>query len=53
MIPQEHNILIENNIMLKRILAYIKNKDTPNNYIKEFIMNVITNVLSNNTYNIK
>lgn len=45
---EEHNILIENNIMLKQILAYIRQRDNPNNDLKEFIINVAANVISNN-----
>ena len=50
---EEHNILIENNIMLKQILAYIASKDGPNIDFKEFAMNVIANFISNNTDGLK
>lgn len=50
---EEHNILIENNIMLKQILAYITSKDSPNNDFKEFAMNVVANLISNNTDGLK
>ena len=46
---EEHRLLIENNIMLKQILAYIASRDAPNIYFKEFAMNVIANLISNNT----
>ena len=46
---KEHKLLIENNIMLKQILAYIASRDSPNIDFKEFAMNVITNFISNNT----
>ena len=48
MTQEEHNILIENNIMLKQILAYIKARDNPDNDIKDFVMNVVANLISNN-----
>lgn len=53
MTQEEHNILIENNIMLKQILAYIRQRDGPKDDIKDFIMNVIANIVSNNIDNIK
>ena len=46
---EEHNILIENNIMLKQILAYIASRDGSNLDFKEFAMNVVANLISNNT----
>lgn len=46
---EEHKLLIENNIMLKQILAYIASRDSPDNDFKEFIMNVVANLISNNT----
>ena len=36
MTPEEHKLLIENNIMLKQILAYIASRDSPNTNFKEF-----------------
>lgn len=47
MTQEEHNLLVENNIMLKQILAYIKSRDNPQQDIKEFILNVIANSLTN------
>lgn len=47
MTQEEHNLLIENNIMLKQILAYIKSRDSPAQDIKEFIINVIANGITN------
>lgn len=35
--------------MLKELLAYIKQRDGPNIDFKEFAMNVIANLISNNT----
>ena len=49
MTPEEHKLLIENNIMLKQILAYIASRDGPNVYFKEFTINVVANLISNNT----
>ena len=46
---EEHKLLIENNIMLKQILAYIALRDSPNTDFKEFAMNVVANLISNNT----
>ena len=46
---EKHNILIENNIMLKQILAYIASRDGPNIDFKEFAMNIVANLISNNT----
>lgn len=53
MTQEEHNILIENNIMLKKILAYIASRDSPNIDFKDFAMNVIANVISNQADGIK
>lgn len=50
---EEHKLLIENNIMLKQILAYIASRDSPNIDFKEFAMNVISNLISNNTDGLK
>lgn len=44
MTQEEHNILIENNRLLKQILSCINN---PNQDIKEFAINVIANLVSN------
>lgn len=48
MTQEEHNILIENNIMLRQILDYIRSRDNPKDDIKDFVMNVIANLISNN-----
>ena len=53
MTPEEHKLLIENNIMLKQILAYIASRDSPNIYFKEFAMNIVANLISNNTDGLK
>ena len=53
MTPEEHKLLVENNIMLKQILAYIASRDSPSNDFKEFAMNVIANLISNNTNELK
>ena len=53
MTQEEHNILIENNIMLKQILAYIKQRESPNMDFKDFAMNVIANVISNQSTEFK
>ena len=53
MTPEEHKLLIENNIMLKQILAYIASRDGPNIDFKEFAMNVVANLISNNTNELK
>ena len=45
---EEHKLLIENNIMLKQILAYIASKDSSNTNFKEFAMNIVANIISNN-----
>lgn len=37
----------------KQILTYIASKDSPTNDLKEFAINIIANVLSNNNDNIK
>lgn len=52
MTQEEHNILIENNIMLKQILAYIRRRDGPDE-AKDFVMNVVANVISNQLDKIK
>ena len=42
---EEHNILIENNKMLKQLTGCIKSKD--NVTVEEFIANIIANLISN------
>ena len=46
---EEHKLLVENNIMLKQILAYIASRDGSNIDFKEFAMNIVANFISNNT----
>lgn len=50
MTEEEHNILVENNVMLREIIKYINLKisqaDKENN--EDFIRNIIANVISNN-----
>ena len=53
MTSEEHKLLIENNIMLKQILAYIASRDGPNIDFKEFAMNIVANLISNNTDGLK
>lgn len=53
MTPEELKLLVENNIMLKQILAYIASRDGPNIDFKEFAMNIIANLISNNTNGFK
>lgn len=53
MTPKEHKFLIENNITLKQILAYIASRDGPNIDFKEFAMNIVANLISNNTDELK
>ena len=53
MTPEEHKLLIENNIILKQILAYITSRDGLNINFKEFAMNVVANLISNNTNELK
>ena len=53
MTPEEHKLLVENNIMLKQILAYIASRDGHNINFKEFAMNVVSNLISNNTDGLK
>ena len=50
---KEHKLLVENNIMLKQILAYIVSRNNPNIDFKEFAMNVVANLISNNTDGLK
>ena len=49
MTPEEHKLLVRNYIVLKLTLAYIASRDSPNNDFKEFAMNVVANLISNNT----
>lgn len=42
---EEHNILIENNKMLKQLTGYTKSKDNVTS--EEFIANIIANLISN------
>ena len=51
MIKEEHDILVENNIMLKQILAYIYSKEGPDKDLQDFTMNVVVNLISNNLNN--
>ena len=45
MTQEEHNMLVENNIMLKKILMYlIKNSDDT---IKQFVINVLADKVAN------
>ena len=46
MIQQEHDILIENNLMLKEIIMYLatRNDDT----FKQFVINVLADKVANN-----
>ena len=53
MIQEEYNLLMETNIILKQILMYLRNKDSPNNDLKDFTMNVINNLISNNIDELK
>lgn len=39
--------------MLKQILTYIVSRDDPNIYFKEFVINIVANLISNNTYGLK
>lgn len=49
---EEHNILIENNKMLKQLTGGIKSKDNVTS--EEFIANIIANLISNKMdYNFK
>lgn len=47
MTQEEHNLLVENNIMLKQIIAYIRTRADPND-LNNFAMNIIANIFSNN-----
>lgn len=53
MTPEEHKLLVENNIILKQILSYIASRDGPNIDFKEFVMNIVANLISNNTDGLK
>ena len=50
---EEHKLLIENNITLKQILTYITTIDSPNNDFKDFTIDIIANLISNNTNGFK
>lgn len=50
---EEYKLLVENNIMLKQILAYIASRDGPNIDFKEFAINIVANPISNNTDGLK
>ena len=39
--------------MLKQILAYITTRDSPNNDFKDFAINIVANLISNNTDGLK
>lgn len=46
MTQEEHNLLVENNIMLKQIIAYIRTRADPND-LNNFAMNILANIVSN------
>lgn len=48
MTKEEHDILVENNIMLKQILSYIYSKKGSDKNFQDFTMNVLANIISNN-----
>lgn len=48
MTPEEHNLLVENNIMLKKLLAYLVKSGNVDNDFKEFAINVVANMISSN-----
>ena len=39
--------------MLKQILAYITSRDSHNINFKEFTINIVANLISNNNYGLK
>lgn len=45
MTSEKYKLLVENNIMLKQILAYIASRDSPNIYFKDFAITIIANVI--------
>lgn len=47
MTQEEHNLLLENNQMLKQLLYYIYQKNTQPINFGEFAMNVLANMISN------
>ena len=49
MTEEEHNLLVENNQMLRCICYYLYSKQyhSSSNDIKDFMMNVIANVVAN------
>lgn len=49
MTEEEHNILIENNIMLREIIKYIKLKESKadKENQEDFIRNIVANIISN------
>ena len=53
MTSEKYKLLVENNIMLKQILAYIASRDSHNIDFKEFAINIIANLILNNTYGFK
>ena len=46
MSEEERKILIENNLMLREILAILKAMNAPHNTAKEFMINYIANKMS-------
>lgn len=51
MTKEEHDILVENNRMLRQILAFIYKHESHNNDFQDFTMNVVANLVSNNLNN--
>lgn len=47
MTQEEHNLLVENNRLLKEILIKLQTRDSPQQDIKEFIINVLANSINN------
>ena len=49
MTEEEHNLLVENNQMLRYICSYLYSQQyySSSNNIKDFMMNVIANIVAN------
>ena len=48
MTQEEHNILIENNLMLKEIIMYLY-KNSQDDTFRQFVINVLADKVANST----
>lgn len=47
MTQEEHNLLVENNNLLKEIASILRNRNSPQQDVKEFVINILANMINN------